>query len=298
MTMKERLTAVINSIRSDDKILRLDEADLRAQVIDPILERLGWETFEKNEVAREFLVQGGKVDYALLVDNSPMVFIEAKRPSEDLQSHQDQLVAYCAKRGVQLAVLTNGLGWLFYLRPQDGNAEDQQFCKLSIYKQMSKRLVSHTSDCLIEFLSRERVCSGEAVSNAKDVLVQLQNDKNVKEALPRAWGELKNGPDDQLVKLIDDKVEDLCGLRAGTDQVKKFLAQLGKPGATRKPADPSYPRRVASEAAAIAERMARFQPMVWKMSPNWRCPDCDDVIERAEKDLTSICTSCGKEVRW
>ena len=294
MTMKEKLTALINSIHSNDKIQTLSEADIRTQVINPFLERLGWETVDKSEVAKEFVIPNGKVDYALLVDNSPMVFIEAKRPSEDLISHRGQLVAYCANRRVPLAVLTNGLKWLFYLRPQDGNAEDQQFCELSIRKSMSKHAVSYISDHLIEFLSRERVCSGEAVSNAEDRLVQFHNDKKVKEALPRAWNELMNGLDPQLVKLLDDKVEDLCGLRAGTDQAKEYIARRRKGGAARKPDDPSYPRRAASEEAVKAEWMASFKSIVWMMSPNLRCPDCDDVIERSENDSTSTCKSCGE----
>ena len=297
MTRREKLGAAINGIRSDDKILRLNEADIRAQVIDPILERLGWETFDQKEVAREFRVQGGKVDYALLVDNVPTVFIEAKRPVEDLESHQDQLLNYCAKDRVSLAVLTNGLDWRFYLRSQDGNSEYHPFYKLSISRQMAKSRIPYICDDLIWFLSRERVYSGDAVSYAEDFVVQLQKDKKVEEALPGAWNELKDGPDDQLVKLIDDKLEDLCGLRAGTDRVKKFLARVGKPGGARKPADPSNPWRAASEEKdreeAAKEWEASLQRIVFTKSPNWRCPDCDDVIQLSDNGSTSTCKSCS-----
>ena len=288
--MKERLETAINGIRAYKRIETLDEKSIRAEVIDHILDRLGWDKFGE-DLMTEYRVEGGVVDYALLVDNKPKVFIEAKRPSEDLISHQDQLLNYCAKDRVPLAVLTNGIHWWFYLRLQDGNAEDQPFCKLRIHKGMSKRLISHTCDCLIGFLSREKICSGQAVSDAEDVFAQLQNDKRIEEALPRAWKELKDGPDDRLIKLFDDKVEELCGLRAGTNRVEEFISRLGKGGAAQKPADPLYPRRVASQQKAREERMAIFKPIVFTMSPNRRCSDCADMMEASENDSTSTCKS-------
>ena len=43
--MKERLTTAIKGIRSDKRISTLDEKSTRAEVIDPVLERLGWDKF-------------------------------------------------------------------------------------------------------------------------------------------------------------------------------------------------------------------------------------------------------------
>lgn len=248
--MKEILETAIKSIGANSKIPMLDEASTRVEVIDPVLDRLGWDRYSEY-FKREFPVSGGRVDYALLVDDSPTVFIEAKRPCEDLKSHQDQLVSYCAKSGVQLAVLTNGLEWRFYLRPQKGNAEEQQFCELRISEEMSERQISSTAELLIKFLSRERIYSGKVVSDAEDILVQRQNDNKVKvrDALARTWTILKDGLDAQRIKLFYDKVKDLCGLRAGTNQNRE------------------------SQEAAKAEYRASLQPTVFTINPNSRCPD-------------------------
>lgn len=248
MTMKDKLTKAISGIRENSRILTWDEKTTRLAMIDPVLERLGWDRFSEDFKA-EFPVSGGRVDYALLVDDSPTVFIEAKRPSEDLKLHQDQLVSYCAKSGVQLAVLTNSLEWRFYLRPQKGNAEEQQFCELRISEEMSERQISSTAEHLIRFLSRERIYSGKVVSDAEDILVQRQNDNKVRDVLARAWTILKDGLDAQGIKLFYDKVKDMCGLRAGTNQSKE------------------------SQEAAKAEYRASLQPTVFTMNPNLRCPD-------------------------
>ena len=224
MTMKESLETAIKGIRADSKIPTLDEARARVEAIDPILERLGWDRFSE-DFKREFSVSDGRVDYALLNNSKPKVFIEAKRPSEDLAGRpEDQLLRYSGIRGVPLAVLTNGLNWWFYLPLKEGDAEARQFCRLDI----SVQDISEICNRLIEFLSRENVYSGAAVKNAEAVLVRLENDKKVKEALPRAWEELIAGPDVQLVDLINDRVKGRCGLQAGSERIKEFLRGLGK----------------------------------------------------------------------
>ena len=223
MTMKERLETAINGIRANSKIPALDEAGVRTQVIDRLLERLGWEIFDENEFRREYPVPGGRVDYALLDNGDPKVFIEAKGPTEQLGHHEDQLVTYSAKRGVPLATLTNGLEWWLYLPLQVGSFEARRFCRLDI----SKMEVTKACDVLIAYLAQENVYSGAAVNKAEAHLKQLQDARRIDEALPRAWKELIDGPDGLLVDLINDKVKGLCGVEAAPERIKGFLVRLG-----------------------------------------------------------------------
>ena len=71
MTMKERLATAINSICCDRTILNLDEAGIRARVIDHLFALIEWQIFDQNEFKREYPVPGGRVDYALLVNGDP-----------------------------------------------------------------------------------------------------------------------------------------------------------------------------------------------------------------------------------
>ena len=124
-----------------------------------------------------------------------------------------------------MAALTNGLNWWFYLPLKEGTVEARQFCRLDI----SVQDISEICNRLIEFLSRENVYSGVAVENAEARLTQLQEAKKVDNVLPQAWEDLIAGPDDMLVELINEKVEYLCGVKAGPNHFKEFLVGLSKP---------------------------------------------------------------------
>ena len=228
--MKESLEDAIKGIRADGTLLSLDEAGIRARVIDHILDRLGWRIFDQNEFKREYSVSGGAVDYALRINGEPKAFIEAKRPSEHLDGHQDQLFRYSGIRGVPLAVLTNGFNWWIYLPLKEGDAESRRFCELDIANQD----VSETCDRLIKFLARDNVDSGAAVKDAEAQLKRLEDAKKIDHALPRAWKELTDGPDDLLIDLINDRVRELCSVEAAPARIKEFLEGLGKPARVAK----------------------------------------------------------------
>ena len=107
--MKTRLKEVIERVRSDKTIPALDEANVKQGVILRILNALGWDTFDIEEVRPEHSVGSRRVDYVLRPDGRNKVFLEAKRPNEDLSNHAPQLLDYSFREGVSLAVLTNGL---------------------------------------------------------------------------------------------------------------------------------------------------------------------------------------------
>ena len=223
--MNDRLTTEIERIRSDESIPALDEANVKQGVILPILDALGWNPFNTNEVRPEYPVQAGNVDYSLRLQGANRVFLEAKRPSEDLGRHQDQLLNYSFREGVPLAVLTNGLNWWFYLPLQVGSWEERRFGVIDLRNPD----VSQTADRLIDFLSRENVRSGVAVAYAESLLDKLWKNKKIEEALPRAWTKLITDPHDQLLALLNQKVMELCGWGADQEQIKRFLATVSKP---------------------------------------------------------------------
>ena len=222
--MLDRLAAEIERIRSDESIQSLDEANVKLGVILPVLNALGWNPFNINEVRPEYPVQGGNVDYSLRLNGANRVFLEAKRPSEDLNKHQVQLLNYSFADGVPLAVLTNGLNWWFYLPLQVGSWEERRFTVIDLQNPD----VSQTTDSLIDFLSRENVRSGYAVGYAESLLDRFWKDKEIEKALPKAWKQLITDPDDQILALLNQKVMELCGWGADLDQIKRFLANLSE----------------------------------------------------------------------
>lgn len=78
--------------------------------VAPLLEALGW-TLEEDRLQLEYPVEGGSVDLALLVEDKPIAFVEAKRLREDLSLRDQearQALRYGSESGTLWCVLTNG----------------------------------------------------------------------------------------------------------------------------------------------------------------------------------------------
>lgn len=69
---------------------QMDEENTKVKLIQPFLDLLGW-NFYSTEVQLEYTVQMGtqssKVDYALMIGDTPVVFIEAN-PRDPISARQ------------------------------------------------------------------------------------------------------------------------------------------------------------------------------------------------------------------
>jgi predicted transport protein len=127
----DRLIQVIDLVRSKLSTLRrhsLKETPTRTIIIDPILEALGWDVRDPDEVELEYpTVDGKSVDYALKLNGKPVLLIEAKAledPLNDLKA-VTQVVAYASNDGVVWCVLTNGVHWKVYRSVETCPAPDK-----------------------------------------------------------------------------------------------------------------------------------------------------------------------------
>jgi len=217
--MREELLDFIKQLISNKNISSFDEAATKQAVILPILSKLGWNTFNIDEVKPEYSVGGQKVDYALRNTDVNKVFIEVKKISEDLEKHQQQLLNYAFKEGVRLAVLTNGLSWQFYLPLREGSWEQRKFYTIEINDQN----IENIADRYIDYIGKENVCSEKAVQNAEAVYKSKQRDRIIIETIPKAWTKLISEPDELLIDLIADATEKLCGFKPDNSTVAKFV---------------------------------------------------------------------------
>ena len=65
-------------------VYEYNESETKAGFIEPLLQALGWNTQDRNEVGFETKVSGGRVDYSLKLHGSPRIYIEAKPLKADL----------------------------------------------------------------------------------------------------------------------------------------------------------------------------------------------------------------------
>ncbi len=235
--MKQALVSAINEIRDNKALFTLDEASIKIGVIQRLLSLLGWNTFDVNEVKPEYTVETKRVDFSLRINNLNKAFIEVKRPREELDAHQEQLLNYSFREGVKLSILTNGFTWWFYLPLNEGSWEERRFFTADFFEQDPEAI----SERFLELLSKENISSGAAVRNAENLYKSRQKKNILKEAIPRAWHKILSEPDDLFVELLIETTEKLSGFRPDITDIEKFLQST--PGFTLPKPEPSPARK-------------------------------------------------------
>ena len=244
--MSERLFDTLESVRSDSGVAALDEASVKQGVVLRILADLGWNPFDLSEVAPNFAVGGGQVDYCLRIGGRNKVLIEVEPGGADLSSSETALTGYSLESRVGLAALTNGLDWRFYLPAREGASADKLFS--TIRAASTDKDVA--TDVLTKVLSKDKVASGSAVNHAKELLALRRHAKLVNETLPDAWRSLLSDPDDILMGLLADKVKAISNVVPGVPEVRNFL----QGEAARSSSEPA---RTSREPARVRRPISR-----------------------------------------
>jgi len=223
--MTQNLVNFINELKKNIVPGLSSEAETKLAVILPILQNLGWNVFNVEEIKPEYSVGSGRVDFALIIKGQCKVFIEVKPIGEDLSNHQEQLLKYSFQEGVPLSVLTNGITWWFYLSIIEVPWEQRRFFNIDILEQECQQVIEKFSD----FLLKENISSGDAIKNAHLVLKNKQKNKIIEETIPKAWKKIIDEPDESLIKLINETVEKICGLRAEPpDVIASFIKNISE----------------------------------------------------------------------
>jgi Restriction Enzyme Adenine Methylase Associated/Type I restriction enzyme R protein N terminus (HSDR_N) len=115
---------------------RIGEQSTKAALIVPVLRALGWNVEDLDEVQFEYRTVRGDnpVDFALLLQRRPVLFIEAKALGENLRDRKwaSQIVSYAAVAGVEWVVLTNGDEYWIYNALSKHDVEDKLFRAVSL----------------------------------------------------------------------------------------------------------------------------------------------------------------------
>jgi len=215
----------IRDIKENGELLSYTEDQVKQSVILPILQHLGWSIFNVSEVAPEYALGSKRVDYALRLNGFDKVFIEAKRPSVSLDKYQEQLLNYSFHAGVPLAILTSGISWWFYLPLQKGRWEHRKFFSVNIFEQ-------NLDECALrfnEFIGKESVTNDSHIKSAEQVYEGSARARSIKNTLPKAWSILVGEPDEKLVELFKDKIEELCGHTPTPSELALFFDTVTNP---------------------------------------------------------------------
>ena len=141
MQVRSALSNAIEVVRkriqqNRDRKEILGEQNTKAALIDPILIALGWDLQEIDEVRREFRRKGtdNPVDYALFLNRTECLFIEAKSLEKDLNDRKwiSQNLSYATVVGVRWCVLTNGNEFRIYNSHAPVDVEQKLFRRVCI----------------------------------------------------------------------------------------------------------------------------------------------------------------------
>src|SRR5262245_35950995 len=114
----------------------LGEQNTKASLIDPVLEALGWDVRDPDEVHREYkpTSRDSPVDYALTILRKPRLFVEAKGLGETLADRKwiAQVLGYATVAGVEWCVLTDGDEYRLYNATAAVDAEEKLFCRVRL----------------------------------------------------------------------------------------------------------------------------------------------------------------------
>jgi predicted type IV restriction endonuclease len=110
--------------------IQTEEATKNALIM-PFIQLLGYDVFNPFEVSPEFIAdigikKGEKVDYAILSESKPILLIECKHYTQDLNPHNSQLFRYFHTTEAKFGLLTNGVDYRFYTDLVTPNKMDEK----------------------------------------------------------------------------------------------------------------------------------------------------------------------------
>ena len=238
MTLKEHIDDIRRSLEQGE--FPPNEAAVCDDIVRRLIHELDWPRYQSQIVYPQYPVQGGKVDFALCHPPSePCVFIEVKQVGKIEEADaEEQLFRYAFRRGVPIAILTDGREWHFFYPIGQGDYKERKVHEIDLTESDSEE----SATCLDRYLNYESVCTGEAIEAIKEDYETIVRQRQVATRLPEAWNKLVEEADEFLVHTVAEKTESLSGYKPTDEQVLDFLKSL-KPPSLPPPYPPPPPRR-------------------------------------------------------
>jgi hypothetical protein len=195
----EDLRSKLDRYRKED----LKEYPTRTIFVDPLLQSLGWDVRDTDEVELEYpTIDGKAVDYAPKINRKPVLFIEAKPLNDPITEVKSitQVVGYAANAGVEWCILTNGVTYKVYRSTEKAEAPDKLLFEVSIDpKESEDRSVEQIAEQFNRF-SRDAM--------AKGILDEIGEQVFTTGKIRKALDKLFQDPPSKLIRVIRSVVAD------------------------------------------------------------------------------------------
>ncbi|GBF55465.1 prophage Lp2 protein 6 [Microcystis sp. 0824] len=135
----DKLKEIAQKVETSRSQIQNEQATKTAFIM-PFLQAWGYDVFNPMEVHPEYSadltgLKGEKVDYAICLDNQPIILMECKSCHQNLEhpKHSSQLHRYFIATGAKFGVLTNGIIYRFYTDTvKDNIMDDKPFFEFNI----------------------------------------------------------------------------------------------------------------------------------------------------------------------
>lgn len=138
MDFPEQLKSFITRIPKLSESISTEEATKNALIM-PLLNIMGYNVFDPTEVIPEFTAdhgtkKGEKVDYAIVINDEPLILIECKAVNSELSNQQaSQLFRYYSVTSARVGILTNGILYRFFSDLDSPNKmDDKPFLEINL----------------------------------------------------------------------------------------------------------------------------------------------------------------------
>jgi len=156
MDFIDQLKQFSKRVESLKDTVQTEEATKTA-IIMPFFSMLGYDVFNPQEFVPEYtadvgIKKGEKVDYAIIQDGNPVILIECKSITENLEKHDSQLFRYFGTSSAKFAILTNGIIYKFFTDLDNSNRmDDSPFLTINILNFRDNQVPELKKFCKGEF---------------------------------------------------------------------------------------------------------------------------------------------------
>lgn len=199
MEFIEELAKLAEVIEERKSMVQTEEAT-KMSFIAPFLRLLGYDVFNPSVVIPEFSAdianrKGEKVDYAIMKDGKPLILVEAKNYTENLDNHDNQLIRYFNVTEAKFAILTNGIEYRFFSDLEEPNKMDKKPFLIINMDKLIDRKVKQLEQFKFDTL------------NIDSILSMASDQKYHSEIRAIFKREIEN-PSDEFVKFFGKKITD------------------------------------------------------------------------------------------
>lgn len=151
--LKKTISEVRDRLERYRNIYENNEQAVREQIVLPLLESLGWDTKNPDEITPNERIEQGVPDYTLKLDGKRILFIEVKSLRDRLDDGSiRQLARYCTDNGVPFGILTNGKDWIL----MEAFREGKSYRERSVWKlDMKSEDISMLTEKLMDIAKSE-----------------------------------------------------------------------------------------------------------------------------------------------